>query len=271
MPPPTIAMVPSLPHVRSSWRGDMLLPFRTVRILPRFRHVCLAWHFVLLPICPLVSLLRAPRRFKRWLWRLPPCRRCLPLVLLKKGVGFSHLPSWIAMRTSLRCCCLPGFCRGVACMGLLPLPVPLMAALIFHVGLTPKVLMSWCPLFPPLFELVSLIMGGTLPTPTVMGTDTSIHTIRSPPFIMGGHLSLWPFALTLAVLLVLMGGFPWALHFALQIGMFPVSMGGLTTLAVCLRWCMVHMVPSAHAMASHRWCLDPMARPFMVSHMCRHW
>jgi hypothetical protein len=271
-PPPMIAMVPLPPHMHSSWREDMLSPSTTVRILSRFRrHVRSAWHFILSPICPLASSLRAPRRFKHWLWRPPPCQRRLPLVLLKKGAGFSCPPTWIAMRTSLRCRCLPGLCRGVARLGLLPLPVPLMAALILRVGLTPKVLMSPCPLFPPLFELVSLIMGGTFPTPTVMGADKSVHTIRSPPFVMGGHLSLRPRALTMAVLLVLMGGFPWALHFSLQIGMFPISMGGLTALAVCLRWCTVRMVPSAHAMASHGWCSGPMACPFTGFHMCRHW
>ncbi len=141
-----------------------------------------------------------------------------------------------------------------------------------HVGLTPKVSISQCPLFPPLFELVSLILGGNPPTPLVMdGPDTSVRTIRSPPFIMGGHLSLQLCALTLAVLLILMGGFPGELHFTLQMGMFPVSIEGLTTLAVCLRWCTVRMVPSAHMMAYHRWCSDPMARPFTGFHMCWNW
>jgi hypothetical protein len=32
----------------------------------------------------------------------------------QEGAGFSRPPSWIAMRTSLWCCCLPGLCRGVA-------------------------------------------------------------------------------------------------------------------------------------------------------------
>jgi hypothetical protein len=71
--------------------------------------------------------------------------------------------------------------------------------------------------------MVSLIMGGTPPTPTVMGMDTSVRTNRSPPFVMGGRLSLRPRALILAVLLVLMGGFPRDLHFALQMGMWGCS------------------------------------------------
>jgi hypothetical protein len=64
-------------------------------------------------------------------------------------------------------------------------------------------------------------MGGTPPTPMA----TSIDMTWSPPFFMGGRLSLWRHALTLLGLFIFMGDSLQALQFATQVGMSPVFMG----------------------------------------------
>jgi hypothetical protein len=135
-----------------------------------------------------------------------------------------------------------------------------MAAPILHIGLTPKDSM-WQPLFLPLFGLVIHNVGGTPPTPMATGVDM----IRSPPFVMGGRLSLRRHALTLLGFFIFMGGSLQALRFSTRVGMSPVIMGGHHIAPrASLMWC---TVPVARLMTSRRLCTDLMAHLFTGFHM----
>ena len=150
----------------------------------------------LLATSPLVSSPRVMQGFRSWLLRqlsLPlSFLRHLPKALL---LTTSAPPSFIATWTSHHWCRYlqplgPRFDHLVLSRQLALLlaffqwPGCPTVAPILHIGLTLRDSMLE-PLFLPLFELDCCLMGGTPPDPS----DTTVNTIRSLPFGMGGPLS----------------------------------------------------------------------------------